>query len=173
MWARFESIIRELVVNAVRMVQNEFSNGWKPVRPSWREDRLASPAVNPPKKKRSNLFEVAGRQERAGTSYKAVKGMLTAAARGWGRPAAQRAAGGPGNRNEVEDTLPQLEVGATHQHRRHDGRHDAKKTIIRRVKRKEGEGSFLRVNRQALIDEDEVREEAIRRAEQQGTFFIG
>ena len=47
-----------------------------------------------------------------------------------------------------------------------------KKTKIRRVKVKEARRILLEEESDKLIDEDEVREEAIRRAEQQGIVFI-
>ena len=47
-----------------------------------------------------------------------------------------------------------------------------KKTKIRRVKVKEARRILLEEEADKLIDEDEVREEAIRRAEQQGIVFI-
>ena len=74
---------------------------------------------------------------------------------------------------EVEDTLPQLEVGGNSINIGDMmGGMMPKKTKIRRVKVKEARRILLEEESDKLIDEDEVREEAIRRAEQQGIVFI-
>ena len=74
---------------------------------------------------------------------------------------------------EVEDTVPQLEVGGNSINIGDMmGGIMPKKTKIRRVKVKEARKILLEEESDKLIDEDEVREEAIRRAEQQGIVFI-
>ena len=52
-----ESIIRDLMENAVRMVRNEFSKRVEARASVLAEDRLASLLVNPPKKNAGNPFE--------------------------------------------------------------------------------------------------------------------
>ena len=52
-----ESIIRDLMENAIRMVRSEFSKRVEARASVLAEDRLASLLVNPPKKSASNPFE--------------------------------------------------------------------------------------------------------------------
>ena len=74
---------------------------------------------------------------------------------------------------EVEDAMPELEVGGSSINIGDMmGGMMPKKTKIRRVKVKEARKILLEEESDKLIDEDEVREEAIRRAEQQGIVFI-
>ena len=74
---------------------------------------------------------------------------------------------------EVEENMPELELGGN-SIKLCDmmGGMMPKKTKIRRVKVKEARKILLEEESDKLIDEDEVREEAIRRAEQQGIVFI-
>ena len=74
---------------------------------------------------------------------------------------------------EVEDAPKDVEInGASVNIGSMMGDMMPKKTKIRRVKVKEARRILLEEESDKLIDEDEVREEAIRRAEQQGIVFI-
>ena len=74
---------------------------------------------------------------------------------------------------EVEDALPELEVGGNSISIGDVmGGMMPKKTKIRRVRVKEARKILLQEESSKLIDEDQVREEAIQRVEQQGIVFI-
>ena len=172
-----ESIIRDLMENAVRMVRNEFSRtGGSPcVRPGGGPPGLAAGRTRPKKNSSAIRFEILlGRQERAGTSSRRSRTSWPLRREDVLAQLRSGAAGGPGNLEiEVEDTLPQLEVGGNSINIGDMmGGMMPKKTKIRRVKVKEARRILLEEESDKLIDEDEVREEAIRRAEQQGIVFI-
>ena len=168
-----ESIIRDLMENAVRMVRNEFSKRVEARASVLAEDRLASLLVNPPKKNAGNPFEflLGGKKE-----PELPKEEQDKLAQRREDVLAQLRSGQLEDREieiEVEDTLPQLEVGGNSINIGDMmGGMMPKKTKIRRVKVKEARRILLEEESDKLIDEDEVREEAIRRAEQQGIVFI-
>ena len=168
-----ESIIRDLMENAVRMVRNEFSKRVEARASVLAEDRLASLLVNPPKKNAGNPFEflLGGKKEPELPKEEQDKLALRRE-----DVLAQLRSGQLEDREieiEVEDTLPQLEVGGNSINIGDMmGGMMPKKTKIRRVKVKEARRILLEEESDKLIDEDEVREEAIRRAEQQGIVFI-
>ena len=168
-----ESIIRDLMENAIRMVRSEFSKRVEARASVLAEDRLASLLVNPPKKSASNPFEflLGGKKEPELPKEEQDKLALRRE-----DVLTQLRSGQLEDREieiEVEDTLPQLEVGGNSiSIGDMMGGMMPKKTKIRRVKVKEARRILLEEESDKLIDEDEVREEAIRRAEQQGIVFI-
>ena len=168
-----ESIIRDLMENAIRMVRSEFSKRVEARASVLAEDRLASLLVNPPKKSASNPFEflLGGKKEPELPKEEQDKLALRRE-----DVLTQLRSGQLEDREieiEVEDTLPQLEVGGNSINIGDMmGGMMPKKTKIRRVKVKEARRILLEEESDKLIDEDEVREEAIRRAEQQGIVFI-
>ncbi|MDD6142279.1 MAG: ATP-dependent protease ATPase subunit HslU [bacterium] len=169
-----ESIIRDLTENAIRMVRAEYSERVKTRASVLAEDRLVSLLVNPPKKGPSNPFEFLmnpnkkepelprGEQEKLAVRREDVLQQLRS-----------------GNLEEreieveVEDNMPELEVGGNSINIGDMmGGMMPKRTKIRRVKVKEARRILLEEESAKLIDEDQVKEEAIRRAEQQGIVFI-
>lgn len=169
-----ESIIRDLVENAIRMVRKEFSKRVETRASVLAEDRLANLLVNPPKKHSSNNpfdFLMGNKKEpelpREEQEKLAVRREDVLS---------QLRSGELEEREieiEVEETMPQLEVGGNSINLGDMmGGMMPKKTKIRRVKVKEARKILLEEESEKLIDEDEVREEAIRRAEQQGIVFI-
>ena len=169
-----ESIIRDLMENAIRMVRSEFSKRVETRASVLAEDRLVSLLINPPKRSPgSNPFEflLGGKkepevpreeQERLSLRREEVLEKLRS--------------GELEDREievEVEDTLPQLELGGNSINIGDMmGGMVPKKTKIRRVKVKDARKILLEEESEKLIDEDAVREEAIRRAEQHGIVFI-
>jgi len=169
-----ESIIRDLTENAIRMVRDEFTKRVETRASVLAEDRLVSLLVNPPKKTSSNPFEFLmnpskkepepsrEEQEKLSLRREDVRQQLKN--------------GALEDREieiEVEDAMPQLEVGGNSiSIGDMMGGMMPKKTKIRRVKVKEARKILLQEESDKLIDEDEVKEEAIRRAEQQGIVFI-
>lgn len=169
-----ESIIRDLVENAIRMVRSEFSRKVETRAMVLAEDRLVSLLVNPPKKNvNSNPFDflMGGKKEPEVPMEEQERLALRRE-----DVLVQLRNGGLEDREieiEVEDSMPQLEVGGNSINIGDMmGGMMPKKTKIRRVKVKEARKILLEEESGKLIDEDDVREEAIRRAEQQGIVFI-
>jgi len=169
-----ESIIRDLTENAIRMVRDEYAKRVETRASVLAEDRLVSLLVHPPKKGPSNPFEFLmnpnkkepepsrEEQEKLAVRREDVLNQLRS--------------GALEDREieiEVEDSLPELEVGGNSiSIGDMMGGMMPKKTKIRRVKVKEARKILLQEESAKLIDEDQVKEEAIRRAEQQGIVFI-
>ena len=168
-----ESIIRDLMENAVRMVRDEFEKKVETRAAVLAEDRLVSMLVSPPKKSSGNPFEMllsgkkesdvpAEEQQRLSTKREEVRAQLQS--------------GALEDREievEVEESTPQLEVGGSSINIGDMmGGMMPKRTKIRRVKVKDARKILLAEEAGKLIDEDEVHEEAIRRAEQNGIVFI-
>lgn len=169
-----ESIIRDLTENAIRMVRAEWSKRVETRAAVLAEDRLVTLLVHPPKKSPSNPFEFLmnpgkkepelprEEQEKLATRREDILQQLRS--------------GQLEDREieiEVEDAMPELEVGGNSiSIGDMMGGMMPKRTKIRRVKVKEARKILLQEESEKLIDEDAVREEAIRRAEQQGIVFI-
>ncbi|MDD3335647.1 MAG: ATP-dependent protease ATPase subunit HslU [Eubacteriales bacterium] len=169
-----ESIIRDLMENAVRMVRKEFSQRVETRAQVLAEDRLVSLLVNPPKKNsNSNPFEFLMGNKKEPELSQDEKNKLAIRQED---VLHQLRSGQLEDREievEVEDSVPQLEVGGNSINIGDMmGGMMPKKTKIRRVKVKEARKILLEEESDKLIDEDEVKEEAIRRAEQQGIVFI-
>ena len=169
-----ESIIRDLMENAIRMVRKEFSQQVETRAVVLAEDRLVSLLVHPPKKASGNPFDfLLNPQQKQPDVPKEEQDKLAARR---GDVLEQLRSGELEEREieiEVEDSAPQLEVGGSSINIGDVmGGMMPKKTKIRRVKVKEARKILLEEESDKLIDEDEVREEAIRRAEQQGIVFI-
>ena len=169
-----ESIIRDLTENAIRMVRNEYAKRVETRASVLAEDRLASLLVNPPKKGPSNPFEFLINPGKKEPELPREEQEKLAIRR---EDVLQQLRSGQLEEREieieVEDAMPELEVGGNSINIGDMmGGMMPKKTKIRRVKVKEARKILLEEESSKLIDEDEVREEAIRRAEQQGIVFI-
>lgn len=168
-----ESIIRDLMENAIRMVRKEFSQRVETRARVLAEDRLASLLVNPPKKNSVNPFEMlmGGKKDPEPSPEEREKLAVR-----HGDVLSQLRNGQLEDREievEVEDSMPQLEVGGNSINIGDMmGGIMPKKTKIRRVKVREARKILLEEEEEKLIDEDQVKEEAIHRAEQQGIVFI-
>ena len=168
-----ESIIRDLMENAVRLVRDEFKKKVEIRAKVLAEDRLVTLLVTPPKKSSGNPFEmllggkkepevppdeqqkIAGKREEVREQLK--KELLE-------------------DREievEVEESTPQLEVGGNSINIGDMmGGMLPKKTKIRRVKVKEARKILFEEEASKLIDDDEVQQQAINRVEQHGIVFI-
>lgn len=169
-----ESIIRDLTENAIRMVREEFTKRVETRASVLAEDRLVTLLVHPPKKAPANPFEYLmnpGKKEPEPSREEQEKLAVRRE-----DILQQLRSGALENREieiEVEDALPELEVGGNSiSIGDMMGGMMPKKTKIRRVKVKEARKILLQEESAKLIDEDQVKEEAIRRAEQQGIVFI-
>lgn len=169
-----ESIIRDLMENAIRMVRNERMEQVKTRAAVLAEDRLVNLLINPPKKNSSNNpfeFLMGGKKDPEPTQ--AEQAQLAVRREDMLKQLREGQLEEREIEVEVEDSMPELELGGS-SIKLGDmmGGMMPKKTKIRRVKVKEARKILLEEESDKLIDEDEVREEAIRRAEQQGIVFI-
>lgn len=170
-----ESIVRDLVENAIRMVREEHTARVAPRARVIAEDRLVTLLVNPPKKP-SNSFSLdylLGRAKSPETPAKEENAELADERK---RLRQQLMKGEIEDREleiEVEEAAPSLEVGGSAISLGDMmGNMMPKKTKLRRVKVKEARKILEQEEADKLIDQDAVQEEAIRRAEQDGIVFI-
>ena len=166
-----ESIVRDLVENAIRMVREEHTARVAPRARVIAEDRL----VNPPKKP-SNSFSLDYLLGRAKSPETPAKEENAELADERERLRQQLMKGEIEDREleiEVEEAAPSLEVGGSAISLGDMmGNMMPKKTKLRRVKVKEARKILEQEEADKLIDQDAVQEEAIRRAEQDGIVFI-
>ena len=169
-----ESIIRDLTENAVRMVKHEHEDRVRSRAEVLAEDRLITLLSSPPIRQVSNPIDILlrGRQkepeqteeERSRISLRKAD-LLDQLRRGELEDRELEI--------EVEDSMPQLEVGgASINIGDMMGNMMPKRTKLRRVRVKEARKILVEEEAQRLIDMDAIREEAIRRAEQDGIVFI-
>ena len=171
-----ESIIRDLVENAIRMVKDEHQQRVQPRANVLAEDRLVTLLVHPPKHSSGgnglNLdFLLGKKKEPEPTAEEQQK--LT----GKREEIRQQLMRGELEDREleieVEEAAPQLEVGGSSISLGDMmGNMMPKRTKLRRMKVKEARKILLQEESGKLIDMDAVYEEAIVRAEQQGIVFI-
>lgn len=170
-----ESIIRDLTENAIRMVRDEYAKRVENRASVLAEDRLVTLLVHPPKKGPSNPFEfLMNPGARKEPELPREEQEKLAVRR---EDVLQQLRSGKLEEREIEievaDSLPELEVGGNSINIGDMmGGMMPPKTKIRRVKVKEARKILLQEESEKLIDEDQVREEAIQRAEQQGIVFI-
>lgn len=170
-----ESIVRDLVENAIRMVREEHTARVAPRARVIAEDRLVTLLVNPPKKP-SNSFSLDYLLGRAKSPETPVKEENAELADERERLRQQLMKGEIEDREleiEVEEAAPSLEVGGSAISLGDMmGNMMPKKTKLRRVKVKEARKILEQEEADKLIDQDAVQDEAIRRAEQDGIVFI-
>ncbi len=170
-----ESIVRDLVENAIRMVREEHTARVAPRARVIAEERLVTLLVNPPKKP-SNSFSLDYLLGRAKSPETPAKEENAELADERERLRQQLMKGEIEDREleiEVEEAAPSLEVGGSAISLGDMmGNMMPKKTKLRRVKVKEARKILEQEEADKLIDQDAVQEEAIRRAEQDGIVFI-
>lgn len=170
-----ESIVRDLVENAIRMVREEHTARVAPRARVIAEDRLVTLLVNPPKKP-SNSFSLDYLLGRAKSPETPAKEENAELADERERLRQQLMKGEIEDHEleiEVEEAAPSLEVGGSAISLGDMmGNMMPKKTKLRRVKVKEARKILEQEEADKLIDQDAVQEEAIRRAEQDGIVFI-
>ena len=169
-----ESIIRDLTENAIRMVRKEFSARVESRASVLAEDRLVTLLVHPPKKPSANPFDfLMGGAKKEPDLPKEEQEKLALRREDVLKQLREGQLEDREIEIEVEDAMPELEVGGNSINIGDMmGGMMPKRTKIRRVKVKEARRILLEEESDKLIDEDQVREEAIRRAEQQGIVFI-
>lgn len=169
-----ESIIRDLAENAYRLVKNEYRERVRTRAEVMAEDRLVEMLVNPAPKKAPNPIDVLlGNKNREPALSEEEQQRLT----GKREDIRQELREGKLEQHEidveVEEGMPQVEVG---------GNAIAigdimggmmpKRTKIRRMKVNAARKILVEEEAQKLIDDDAVKEEAIKRAEEHGIVFI-
>lgn len=171
-----ESIVRDLVENAIRMVRDEHTKRVQPRANVLAEDRLVTLLTNPPQPKNAggfNLDFLLGRKP-AEPSVSVDEQQAISSKREEVRQQLMR--GELEEREleiEVEEAAPNLEVGGNSISLGDMmGNMMPKRTKLRHVKVKEARKILVQEECSKLIDEDAVTEEAIQRAEQNGIVFI-
>ena len=170
-----DSIVRDLVENAIRMVKEEHIKRVEPRAKVIAEDRLVTLIVHPPKKPSSNglsLDYLLGRKP-AATEECTDTPEITSKR----EDVRQQLMRGELEEHEleieVEEAAPSLEVGGSSISLGDMmGNMMPKKTRLRRVKVKEARRILEDEECDKLIDMDNVTEEAVQRAEQNGIVFI-
>ncbi len=170
-----ESIIRDLMENAVRMVKDEHAARVRTRAQVLAEDRLVSLLIHPAKKTNPNanpLDFILGRK----TEPEPSEEEKTEISRRREEVRQQLRSGALENHEievEVEEAAPQLEVGgASISIGDMMGGLMPKRKKMRHVKIKEAREILTQEESQKLIDEDAVKEEALRRCEQSGIVFL-
>ena len=170
-----ESIVRDLVENAIRMVKEEHIKRVEPRAKVIAEDRLVTLLVHPPKKPANSglsLDYLLGRKPAAAEECSDTPEIAHKR-----EDVRQQLMRGELEENEleieVEEASPTLEVGGSAISLGDMmGNMMPKKTRLRRVKVKEARRILENEECDKLIDMDNVTEEAIQRAEQHGIVFI-
>ena len=168
-----ESIIRDLVEAAIRMVKAQHAERVKTRASVIVEDRLATLIVNPPKEKTNPIDLLLGNKPKAPAIPEEEQQRI----RGKHDEVLERLRRGEMEETEieieVEDVPPPLEVnGASIAIGSMMGGMMPKKTKLRRVKVHEARKILMEEEEAKLIDMDAVTDEALRRAEQDGIVFI-
>ena len=168
-----ESIIRDLAENAFHMVKREHAEKVKTRAQVLAEDRLVSLLIHAPRKNNNNPLDfLLGRKpEPEATPEESAE---ISRKRSEVREQLQRGELEEKELEiEVEESSPQLEVGgASISIGDMMGGMMPKKTKLRHVKVKEARQILIEEESSKLIDEDAVKEEAVRRCEQNGIIFL-
>lgn len=171
-----DSIVRDLVENAIRMVREEHAKRVEPRARVLAEDRLTTLLTSPQQKKSGapNPFDFLMGRKSAESEPSAEE---QTALRGKREEIRQQLMRGELEDREleieVEEAAPQLEVGGSAISLGDMmGGMMPKRTKIRKVKVSEARRILEQQESDKLIDGDAVQEEAVRRAEQHGIVFI-
>lgn len=168
-----ESIVRDLVENAIRMVKEEHEKRVQTRAQVLAEDRLVTLLVHPPKKQSGNPLDyLLGKKQEQEPSQEEQQKLS-----GRREEIRQQLMRGELEDREleieVEEAAPSLEVGGSSISLGDMmGNMMPKRTKLRRVKVRDARKILMEKESEKLIDQDAVQEEAIRRAEQNGIVFI-
>jgi ATP-dependent HslUV protease ATP-binding subunit HslU len=169
-----ESIVRDLAENAIRRVRQEHQAKVQPRAKVLAEDRLLSLLTEPQKKTSSNPLDfLLGKKNEQPQPTEAEKNAFSAQRE---EVRQQLMRGELEDREldiEVAEEMPQLEVGGSSISLGDMmGGMMPKRMKTRHVKVKEAREILIQEESNKLIDEDAVKEEAIRRCEQSGIVFL-
>jgi len=169
-----ESIIRDLVENAVRMVREEHEARVRTRAEVLAEDRLVNLIVHPPKKPSTNPFQALLSPQHSEPAISDEEKERLRARRDEVREQLRR---GEWEDKEIEievaEKSPELEVGGNAINLGDVmGGIMPHRTKQRRMKIKDARKILVEEEAEKLIDQDAVQEEAVRRAEQNGIIFM-
>ena len=168
-----ESIIRDLMENAVRMVKQEHQERVRMRAQVLAEDRLLSLLAHPAQKSNSNPLDILLGRKSEPEPTESEKLALSQKKDGLRERLRRGELEEMEIEIEVEDAAPQLEVGGTSINIGDMmGNMMPKRTKMRHVKVKEARQILEDEEADKLIDEDAVKEEAVRRCEQSGIVFL-
>jgi len=169
-----EGIVRDLVENAIRLVREEHTARVKVRAEVLAEDRLVSLLTSPVQRPVQNPIDILlGTRNKQPEVSEEEKIRLTGKRSEIEQQLKQGLLEDHEVQVEVEEAAPQLEVGGSAINIGDMmGGMLPRKTKMRHVKVREARKILVAEESQKLIDEDAVKEEAIRRAEQQGIVFI-
>ena len=170
-----DSIVRDLVENAIRMVKEEHTRRVMPRAKVLAEEKLSTMLVTAPKKPVSNPLDyLLGRSKSAESEPSEEEQRAISGKKEEIRQQLMR--GELDDREveiEVEESAPTLEVGGSSISLGDMmGNMMPHRTKLRKVKVSEARRILEQQESDKLIDDDAVQEEAIRRAEQNGIVFI-
>ncbi|MBQ9198451.1 MAG: ATP-dependent protease ATPase subunit HslU [Clostridia bacterium] len=171
-----ESIIRDLVENAVRMVRDEHEARVRTRAEVLAEDRLVNLIVHPPKKPSNNPFQMLLAPQSA-NNEPVISDEEKERLRSRRDEVREQLRRGEWEEKEIEievsEKVPELEVGGNAISLGDMmGGLMPKRTKQRRMKIKDARKILVQEEAEKLIDQDEVQEEAVRRAEQNGIIFL-
>ena len=167
-----ESIVRDLVENAIRMVRKEHTDKVQTRAQVLAEDRLVTLLIHPPKKQGNPLDFLLGKKNEPEPSEE-EKNTLSRRREEVREQLRQGILEERELEIEVEEAAPQLEVGGNSiSIGDMMGGMMPKRTKLRHVKVKEARKILIDEEAGKLIDEDAIKEEAVRRAEQSGIVFV-
>ena len=167
-----ESIVRDLVENAIRMVRKEHTDKVQTRAQVLAEERLVTLLIHPPKKQGNPLDFLLGKKNEPEPSEE-EKNTLSRRREEVREQLRQGILEERELEIEVEEAAPQLEVGGNSiSIGDMMGGMMPKKTKLRHVKVKEARKILIDEEAGKLIDEDAIKEEAVRRAEQSGIVFL-
>ena len=166
-----ESMIRDLVENAIRMVRKEHEEKVLPRARVLAEERLSELIAHPPKKSSNPLDFLLGRQKDNNPPNEDTAALARK------EDVRQQLLRGEIEdmelEIEVEEETPTLELGGSSISLGDMmGNMMPKKTRLRHVKVKEARKILIDQEAAKLIDNDAVQEEAVERTEQNGIVFI-
>lgn len=169
-----EGIVRDLVENAIRLVREEHTARVKVRAEVLAEDKLVSLLTDPVQRPVQNPIDILlGTRNKQPEVSEEEKIRLTGKRSEIEQQLKQGLLEDHEVQVEVEEAAPQLEVGGSAINIGDMmGGMLPRKTKMRHVKVREARKILVAEESQKLIDEDVVKEEAIRRAEQQGIVFI-
>ena len=169
-----ESIVRDLVENAIRMVKEEHEKRVLPRAKVLAEDRLVTLLVDPPKKPAGNPLDfLLGKQNKQENVSPEEQEKLSGKREDVRRQLMRGELEDREIEIEVEEEAPQLELGGSSISLGDMmGGMMPKKTKLRRVKVGEARKILEQEESDKLIDMDAVQQEALSRAEQNGIVFI-
>ena len=170
-----ESIIRDLVENAVRMVRDEHEARVRTRAEVLAEDRLLNIIVYPPRKPASNPFQMLLSPQNAAEPQ--VSDEEKARLNGRREEIREQLRRGEWENREieieVEEKTPELEVGGNAINLGDVmGGMMPRRTKQRRMKIRDARKILITEEAEKLIDQDAVQEEAVQRAEQHGIIFL-